>query len=283
MLLHIISDDDFSAARASGCIAPSSLHTEGFVHCSYPEQVLTPANERFRGQNNLVLLSLAPARVQPRLLVEDSYGSGVSFPHVYGPIPVGAVEDVIEFPCEPDGSFVLPSRVLAQVCSVWESAAEELSIRIDYFHANTDQQLEMMGVDRDLLPERDTWLLDAQADLSLPLERRDTVSLVWLLGDSVVGFSTANRIVVGEQAFMHFHLIDRSNRGRGLGARFVRLSAAHYVTALRLQRLYSEPKALNIAANRTLQSAGFKYEFSHHVPPGPINEPQIASRWVLDS
>ena len=33
------------------------------------------------------------------------------FPHVYGPIPVQAVVEVHDFPCEQDGSFVLPEAV----------------------------------------------------------------------------------------------------------------------------------------------------------------------------
>ncbi len=282
MLLHIISHDDLAEARMIGAISPPSLDSEGFVHCSYPEQVLTPANARFRDRDDLVLAALASERIVPRLVVEDSYGSGISFPHVYGPISVAAIENVIEFPCQADGSFALPPMVRAEVCSVRECTAEELAIRIDYFHAATDQELETMGVDRELLPERDQWLREAQEDLSLPLEERDNVSLVWLLGDRVVGFSTANQIAVGERAFMHLHLVDRSDRTKGLGARFVRLSATHYFTALQLQRLHSEPKALNVAPNRTLQAAGFRYEFSHEVTPGPINAPQIATRWVLE-
>ncbi|MGI9610082.1 MAG: DUF952 domain-containing protein [Acidimicrobiia bacterium] len=114
MLLHIISRDELAAARATGQIAPPSLDAEGFVHCSYPEQVLVPANERFRGREDLVLLSLSSDRIPALLVVEDSYGSGTSFPHVYGPIPVDAIEAVIEFPAEPDGTFVLPPRIRAE-------------------------------------------------------------------------------------------------------------------------------------------------------------------------
>ena len=33
------------------------------------------------------------------------------FPHVYGPIEVGAVTDVVDFPCGPDGRFALPARL----------------------------------------------------------------------------------------------------------------------------------------------------------------------------
>ncbi|MFW2381271.1 MAG: DUF952 domain-containing protein [Acidimicrobiales bacterium] len=115
MLLHIISQDELAAARACGEISPPSLDSEGFVHCSYPEQVLIPANERFRGRENLVLLSLDTELIRHPLVVEDSYGSGTSFPHVYGPIPVEAIEQVIDFPTQSDGTFVLPPMVQAEL------------------------------------------------------------------------------------------------------------------------------------------------------------------------
>ncbi|MBT8239650.1 MAG: DUF952 domain-containing protein [Acidimicrobiia bacterium] len=111
MLLHIITAEGLADARASGQVAPESLESEGFVHCSYPEQVLVPANERFGGQRNLVLLVLNPNQIQAPVVVEDSDGSGITFPHVYGPIPIAAVERVIDFPPELDGRFVLPPAI----------------------------------------------------------------------------------------------------------------------------------------------------------------------------
>ena len=109
MLLHIISSPDLAHARKIGEIAPASLQSEGFVHCSYPDQVLTPANERYPGTQNLVLIVLAPDRIPHPLVVEDSYGSGTAYPHVYGPIPIDAIDREVDFPCNPDGGFDLPN------------------------------------------------------------------------------------------------------------------------------------------------------------------------------
>lgn len=90
------------------------------------------------------------------------------------------------------------------------------------------------------------------------------------------------RIVFGSEAFMHLHIPGQGMRGQGLGVQFVRESARIYFAVLELQRLFSEPNALNIAPNRTLQRAGFRYLFSHETKPGSINFPQLATRWVLD-
>lgn len=108
VLLHIIHRDEWKTVLSQTEYRTESLDTEGFIHCSYPDQVLTPANERFHGVEGLLLLTLDPDALDAPLVVEDSYGGGVAFPHVYGPIPVAAVTGVIEFPCEADGSFRLP-------------------------------------------------------------------------------------------------------------------------------------------------------------------------------
>ena len=89
-----------------------SLESEGFIHCSTPEQVTGPANGLFKGQDDLVLLCLDEAKLTARVIYEDCYDAGEVFPHVYGPINVDAVIEVVAFPCESDGSFVVPQRVM---------------------------------------------------------------------------------------------------------------------------------------------------------------------------
>lgn len=108
VLLHIIHRDEWKTVSTQTEYRTESLDSEGFIHCSYPHQVLTPANERFHGITGLLLLTLDPNALDAPLVVEDSYGGGVAFPHIYGPIPVAAVTAVIEFPCDSDGTFQLP-------------------------------------------------------------------------------------------------------------------------------------------------------------------------------
>ena len=65
MLLHITSRPAWAAAQAQGFYHAPSLDTEGFIHCSRPEQVLMPANAMFRGQTDLILLGLDVSRIVP--------------------------------------------------------------------------------------------------------------------------------------------------------------------------------------------------------------------------
>lgn len=111
-LLHIAPRARWAAALTNGsAYTDPSLDAEGFIHCSTPEQVLIPANERFVGQSDLVLLVIDPARLDAELVFEDCYESGMEFPHVYGPIPTAAVTDVVDFPPNDDGTFDLPAGV----------------------------------------------------------------------------------------------------------------------------------------------------------------------------
>jgi len=97
-----------------------------------------------------------------------------------------------------------------------------------------------------------------------------------------VGFSSTDRIDFGNEAFMHLHIVEEGLRSTGLGTQFVKLSARAYFADLELKRLFCEPNAFNVAPNRTLQRAGFRYLFSHEARPSSINSPQITTRWVLD-
>jgi RimJ/RimL family protein N-acetyltransferase len=166
--------------------------------------------------------------------------------------------------------------------TVREMRLAEVGIRIDYFHDAPDEHLRTLGVDRALLPTRDAWRAFYEEDFARPVPDRTAYLLAWERDGSIVGFSSADRIVFGEEAFMHLHILSPTMRGNGLGVDFVKQSARIYFQALELERLFSEPNALNVAPNRTLQRAGFCFLFTHETVPGPINFPQLAARWVLD-
>ncbi len=108
IILHIARREEWETAVTLGQYTTDSLATEGFIHCSTVEQVLMPANERFRGQTDLLLLCIDPSRLTAPLVYEDCYETGVQFPHIYGALNVTAVLRVLDFPPQADGSFTLP-------------------------------------------------------------------------------------------------------------------------------------------------------------------------------
>jgi RimJ/RimL family protein N-acetyltransferase len=166
--------------------------------------------------------------------------------------------------------------------TVREMQLTEVGIRVDYFHDASDEHLRLLGVDRSLLPSRRAWHAFYREDYARPIRDRVNYSLVWQRGERIVGFSSTDRIDFGREAFMHLHIVEAGLRTTGLGTQFVKLSAQAYFAALELDQLFCEPNAFNVAPNRTLQQAGFRYLFTHEAQPSTINFPQVTTRWVLD-
>jgi len=109
-LFHIIGADQWAAVQAVGWYEPDGFAAEGFVHLSERDQILRPANLLYRGRSDLSLLRIDPARLKAEVVYEPgSHGEAELFPHLYGRLNIDAVDDVIGFPGEPDGSFVLPA------------------------------------------------------------------------------------------------------------------------------------------------------------------------------
>ena len=109
VLLHITTHNQWQEATSSGDYRPPSLAEEGFIHCSSPDQLIPVANDRFAGQQGLLLLQIDPALVPAEIKYEDCYETGREFPHIYGPLPLPAVTQVFDFRPERDGSFTNPA------------------------------------------------------------------------------------------------------------------------------------------------------------------------------
>jgi uncharacterized protein (DUF952 family) len=110
IILHITTWTAWEQAQVSGLYYGDTLATEGFIHCSTPEQVAEVANRIFSGRHDLVLLCIAPSRVQPEIRYELAENGNI-YPHIYGPLNVDAVMSVIALQPGEDGRFTLPPGV----------------------------------------------------------------------------------------------------------------------------------------------------------------------------
>ena len=108
IILHITTREDWQQALEQGAYTHASLTTEGFIHCSTPEQVTQVADLRFRGEAGLILLCIDSSLVAPEIRYE---GEAEKYPHIYGPLNLNAVSALVEFPPGPDGTFSLPPEV----------------------------------------------------------------------------------------------------------------------------------------------------------------------------
>ena len=104
-LFHIVDRSAWQDAVERGEYRAESLAGEGFIHCSFATQVTDVANARFRGVDGLCVVELDPARIDARIVVEDSYGSGTAYPHIYGPVNAAAAVRVHELPRDAAGDY----------------------------------------------------------------------------------------------------------------------------------------------------------------------------------
>src|SRR4051794_37644539 len=91
-VFHLVSPSAWQADPGEPYRA-ASLQTEGFIHCSYAEQVSASANRFYAAADEVLVLCIDPATLTSPLKAEPA-GSGELFPHVYGPINRDAVASV---------------------------------------------------------------------------------------------------------------------------------------------------------------------------------------------
>ncbi|MFJ6613803.1 DUF952 domain-containing protein [Streptomyces sp. NPDC091289] len=104
-LLHLAEAPLWEAARGTGTYEMSTrgrtLQEEGFIHLSLPHQLPGVARMLYGDGNgdgdddrDLVVLVVDPGRLADPVRYEAMKPGGEEFPHLYGPLPVGAVVEV---------------------------------------------------------------------------------------------------------------------------------------------------------------------------------------------
>ncbi len=88
---HITNEDDWKTAKEKGFYEAASLATEGFIHCSRLQQIGGVLERYYKGQTDLVKLTIDPSKLSSPFKYEMSSSVNESFPHVYGAINIDAV------------------------------------------------------------------------------------------------------------------------------------------------------------------------------------------------
>jgi uncharacterized protein (DUF952 family)/GNAT superfamily N-acetyltransferase len=139
MILHLLSRKSWIEAQEVGQLIAPSVAIEGFAHCSTEHQMVEVANKYYRGTRDMVLLNIDPDKLTSPLKFEPPAHLDGSpalpheplFPHIYGPINLDAVSEVIDFPCNEEGYFTSPLQLItfsvvniADAKQHWQHAAE---------------------------------------------------------------------------------------------------------------------------------------------------------------
>jgi uncharacterized protein (DUF952 family) len=111
-VFKLVDRTSWQAAERSGAFAGSPADVrDGFIHLSTAAQVPETATRHFAGQSDLVLVAVAVERLGDALRWEPSRG-GALFPHLYAPLPLGAVLWVADLPLDATGRHVFPQLFL---------------------------------------------------------------------------------------------------------------------------------------------------------------------------
>ena len=95
VIYHITERKNWEAAKEKGFYETAALAEEGFIHCSEERQVADVLSRYFAGKDDLVKLVIETDKLTSPLYFDWSSSIEDTFPHIYGPINLDAVTDVI--------------------------------------------------------------------------------------------------------------------------------------------------------------------------------------------
>jgi uncharacterized protein (DUF952 family) len=94
LIYHIVLPDEW-AAFDSDLYWAASLATEGFIHCSFADQLDAVLQRYYSGAEWVVVLEIESERLMSRMIKEPSTNNEI-YPHIYGPINRDAIVSVVE-------------------------------------------------------------------------------------------------------------------------------------------------------------------------------------------
>lgn len=178
LIFHITTYKAWAEAMATGRYEPESLGREGFIHCSTRSQLIGVANSVFHGEHGLVVLCIDADQVQEETRYEDCYETGMKFPHIYGPLSIDVVVQILPLVPDTDGKFSLPPAL----------AKKPASLRCDYPILEFDPACEALIEPENLLQPIDIaehCVLCFFQDVITHLKEQGRLTVVHKLGSEI--------------------------------------------------------------------------------------------------
>jgi uncharacterized protein (DUF952 family) len=110
-IFHIAFESEWNAAKRGGTYRGSTrgadLDEVGFIHASFENQIARVGEGLYEdAPEPLVVLAIDPDLLDASVVVENLEGGDEGFPHIYGPLPIGAVI-AVQRATVTDGHFVI--------------------------------------------------------------------------------------------------------------------------------------------------------------------------------
>ena len=165
--------------------------------------------------------------------------------------------------------------------SVREIHKEDIESIIHYWLNSDPAFMKGMGVDLAKIPAKEQWEEMLMEQLSQTYEEKKSYCLIWLTDGKTIGHSNVNKIIFGEEAYMHLHIWESGSRKKGMGRALVKLGLPLFFKNLHLKKVCCEPYVFNPAPNKVLEKTGFEFVKTYITTPGWLNFEQPVNLWEL--
>lgn len=110
-IYHIVAAEEWRDQRSNQPYEADSLASEGFIHCTGEVERLLWVAERFYREQpgDFFVLVINTDALQSPLRWEEA--DNHLFPHIYGPINMDAVAQIVPFPRGDSGAFLPPAGI----------------------------------------------------------------------------------------------------------------------------------------------------------------------------
>ncbi|HSI87973.1 MAG TPA: DUF952 domain-containing protein [Pyrinomonadaceae bacterium] len=95
IIYHVVLPEVWEHYRTRPSYQAESLQTEGFIHCSYKDQLDGVLKRYYKNAGRILVLHIETDKLRSKLVEEPSTG-GENYPHLYGRLNHNAVVKVEE-------------------------------------------------------------------------------------------------------------------------------------------------------------------------------------------
>ena len=110
------------------------------------------------------------------------------------------------------------------ILSVKEITNEDIELIGNYWISASDSFLIAMGVDLNKMPEKEFWQQMLSEQLCQSYNEKKTYCIIWQVNGQAIGHSNVNKIIFGEEAYMHLHIWDETLRQKRYGVNFIKMT-----------------------------------------------------------
>jgi uncharacterized protein (DUF952 family) len=95
LIYHIVLPEVWENFKDKDFYEAESLQTEGFIHCSFREQVEAVLQRYYKDSTKVLILEIEREKLTSKLVNEPSTNNEI-YPHIYGKINREAIVDIKE-------------------------------------------------------------------------------------------------------------------------------------------------------------------------------------------